>query len=279
MEFRRNIIFSAVLHATIIIAIFAVNVSVRDMTKPLRPDYLTVSLFKEMTGTTNSPVPAPSNKTRFLINAQNVKKKETASKNSSDKVDVTISANQHASISEETNMSHSAFKENESNPPEFTYTPLWKRDNPPKSPFIKGGLEGDFKMGMEGLPEQNSASQNIYKSQSGYEILESTKRRPGKGGTGNPYVIIRDAIEKAKTYPFLARKKRIEGTVITNFIINSNGYPQDIKIEKSSGSEILDSAAIKIVMKAAPFPVVDGQIAVPISFKLTNHPLSFFSSR
>jgi TonB family protein len=308
MELRRNILFSLVLHTMIILSAFAVSVSVGDMTERLHTDYLTVSLFKELTGTTSIthkstkkdeykissvivkregmdkeeialPELALSNKTRFFANSQNDKSEETVSKNSSDKVDITISANHHAGISEETKISHSNLKENESNPPKSPSIPLWKRDNPPKSPFIKGGLEGDFKMGMGGLPEQNSASQNVDKSQSGDEILESTKRRAGKGNTSNPYVLIRAAIEKARTYPFLARKKRIEGTVVIDFTINGKGYPQDIEIGKSSGSEILDSAAIKIVMKAAPFPAVDGEIAVPISFKLTGYPPSYISSR
>ncbi|MEW6215053.1 MAG: chromosome segregation protein SMC [Nitrospirota bacterium] len=34
------------------------------------------------------------------------------------------------------------------NPPESPHTPLWKRDNPPQSPFTKGGFEGDFKGGQ-----------------------------------------------------------------------------------------------------------------------------------
>lgn len=37
------------------------------------------------------------------------------------------------------------------NPLESPHTPLWKRDNPTKSPFIKGGLEGDYKGGLGGL--------------------------------------------------------------------------------------------------------------------------------
>jgi TonB family protein len=308
MELRQNILCSLVLHTMIILSSFAVSVSVGDVTERFRNDYLTVSLFKEMTGTQSIthqstkkdeneissvivkrervykkeiawPELALSNKTRFFANSQNDKSGETASKNSLDKVDITISTNHNAGISEETKISNSSLKENESNPPESPHTPLWKRDNPPKSPFIKGGLEGDFKMGMGGLPEQNSAFQNTGKSQSGNEILESIKRRAGKGNTSNPYALIRAAIEKARTYPFLARKKRIEGTVVIDFTINSKGYPQDIKIGKSSGSEILNSAAIKIVMKAAPFPAVDGKIAVPISFKLTGYPPSYISSR
>jgi protein TonB len=111
----------------------------------------------------------------------------------------------------------------------------------------------------------------IAKSQSGDKIPDNTKGGSGKDGTDSIYAFIRSAIEKVKTYPSLARKKKIEGTVITGFTINSKGYPQHIKVEKSSGSEILDSAAIKIVMKAAPFPEVDDEIVIPITFKIMDY--------
>jgi TonB family protein len=84
------------------------------------------------------------------------------------------------------------------------------------------------------------------------------------------YALITAAIEKAKTYPFLAKKKKIEGTVITAFRINAKGYPQDINIRKSSGFEILDSTAMKIVIKAAPFPHVAEPIEIPITFRITD---------
>lgn len=90
------------------------------------------------------------------------------------------------------------------------------------------------------------------------------------GNNQHLYALIRTAIEKTKTYPFLARKKKIEGTVLTGFTINNKGYPQDIKIKKSSGHEILDSAAMKIVKNSAPLPYVRGEIIVPITFKLTD---------
>jgi TonB family protein len=84
------------------------------------------------------------------------------------------------------------------------------------------------------------------------------------------YALITAAIEKAKTYPFLARKKKIEGTVIAAFSINAKGYPQDINIRKSSGFEILDSTAMKIVIKAAPFPRVAEPVEIPITFRITD---------
>ncbi len=99
---------------------------------------------------------------------------------------------------------------------------------------------------------------------------ENDRNNPDQD-TKDLFALIRNAIEKAKIYPLLARKRRIEGTVITEFTINNNGYPQDIKIKKSSGHEILDSAAMKIVRNAAPLPFVKGEIIVPISFRLTDH--------
>lgn len=90
----------------------------------------------------------------------------------------------------------------------------------------------------------------------------------GKPGAVSDYSLIRSAIEKAKTYPYLARKRKIEGRVTTEFMINSKGYPERISIVESSGYEILDSAVLGIIKKAAPFPKVEGQILIPITFSL-----------
>ena len=98
----------------------------------------------------------------------------------------------------------------------------------------------------------------------------SPPKQDDTGQIKDYYALITAAIEKAKTYPFLARKKKIEGTVIAAFRINAKGYPQDINIRKSSGFEILDSAAMKIVTKAAPFPHVVEPIEIPITFRITD---------
>lgn len=82
------------------------------------------------------------------------------------------------------------------------------------------------------------------------------------------YNSILSAIEKAKTYPFIARKKKLEGTVVAEFMININGFPERIIIKKSSGYEILDDAAMNIIKKAAPLPKTDRNIEVPITFSL-----------
>lgn len=88
---------------------------------------------------------------------------------------------------------------------------------------------------------------------------------------GNTDVIraIRAAIERAKSYPLLAKKRGLEGTVVTGFRINSKGLPEGITITKSSGYSLLDNAAKETIIKAAPLPSMTGNIEIPITFRLT----------
>ncbi|MEF9427554.1 MAG: energy transducer TonB, partial [Candidatus Mariimomonas ferrooxydans] len=79
---------------------------------------------------------------------------------------------------------------------------------------------------------------------------------------------IKNSIERVKTYPFLARKRGLEGTVRICFRVNPQGIPQNLKILKSSGYSILDTATLNIVKKAAPFPYVESPIELPVVFNL-----------
>jgi TonB family protein len=79
---------------------------------------------------------------------------------------------------------------------------------------------------------------------------------------------VRVAIERAKSYPSIARNRGIEGAVIIEFTISANGNPEDIRIVKSSGSQILDSAAKKTLLRASPFPPIKGSLEVPITFRI-----------
>lgn len=82
------------------------------------------------------------------------------------------------------------------------------------------------------------------------------------------YRMIRTAIAKALVYPALARKRGIEGAVITEFTISNRGYPENIRIIQSSGYSILDAAARETVLKASPFTAARGWIETPIIFRL-----------
>lgn len=58
-------------------------------------------------------------------------------------------------------------------------------------------------------------------------------------------------IEKRKYYP--AKAKNIEGKVKVTFTVRKDGELANVKITESSGSEILDNAAVSTLRKAAPF--------------------------
>lgn len=84
-------------------------------------------------------------------------------------------------------------------------------------------------------------------------------------------------IEKSKLYPQWAMETGIQGRVIVRFTILKNGtLEQEPQLIKSSGSEILDNAAIMAVKAAIPFPEIPESlkrdqihVELPMEFILT----------
>jgi TonB family protein len=76
------------------------------------------------------------------------------------------------------------------------------------------------------------------------------------------------AIERAKTYPRIARERGIEGTVLVRFKVLPSGTVDTVNIVRSSGAEILDEASVKTVYRAAPMPYVNGWVEVPMNYIL-----------
>jgi len=54
-------------------------------------------------------------------------------------------------------------------------------------------------------------------------------------------------------YPEQAKRQHLSGNLILDVALNPDGSTQEITIRQSSGSKILDDAAIRIVRLAAPF--------------------------
>jgi TonB family protein len=82
------------------------------------------------------------------------------------------------------------------------------------------------------------------------------------------WAVIEAAIERSKTYPRLARERGIEGIVRLRFRLAPSGAVEKIEIIESSGSELLDSASIRSVYRAAPMPFVHGWVEVPMVYVL-----------
>lgn len=93
----------------------------------------------------------------------------------------------------------------------------------------------------------------------------------------NSYLeMVRIRIEKHKGYPDAARVRKIEGSVTIRFVITSEGNVRMSKVVKTSKFRVLDTAALKAVKDAAPFPKPPGHIykgelslEIDIVFELT----------
>ncbi|MEO0230253.1 MAG: TonB family protein [candidate division WOR-3 bacterium] len=78
-------------------------------------------------------------------------------------------------------------------------------------------------------------------------------------------------IESVKQYPYIARKKGIEGTVILYVHLSKTGELKEVVLKSSSGYEILDKSAIELIKRVTPFRHSyhnDLKIEIPISYRL-----------
>lgn len=68
---------------------------------------------------------------------------------------------------------------------------------------------------------------------------------------------LRDVLEKSKVNP----RTRIAGTVVVKFKVGTNGQLLSREVASSSGSKVLDDAAVAALDRAAPFPPMPQEAA------------------
>lgn len=87
--------------------------------------------------------------------------------------------------------------------------------------------------------------------------------------------LLHDAIQKEQHYPPAALQMERQGRVTVAFILMLNGYIKNLKIVSSSGTGILDQAALNAVSKASPFLEVikhihqEDEYQIDVVFELT----------
>ncbi|BBP00703.1 energy transducer TonB [Sulfuriferula nivalis] len=78
----------------------------------------------------------------------------------------------------------------------------------------------------------------------------------------------------APVYPPLARRMKLTGTVLLRVKVDENGYPLDIAIQQTCGSDMLDQAALDAVHHWKFVPARQGNTAVsawvdvPVRFRM-----------
>ncbi len=83
-----------------------------------------------------------------------------------------------------------------------------------------------------------------------------------------------DALQRAIVYPEIARRAGIQGRVVVQIVIDTEGHPRNPQIVRSVGGG-LDEAAIKAVMQMRFTPgmqrgrPVNVQYTIPVQFRLT----------
>jgi TonB family protein len=86
-------------------------------------------------------------------------------------------------------------------------------------------------------------------------------------------VYIKDFIEKNLVYPPMARRRNVEGVVGVHFEIERNGGLTAITVDHSSGSSILDNAAVSLIKKLGPLKNITAKrkfaLNVNIAYELT----------
>ncbi|MEO5377040.1 MAG: energy transducer TonB [Magnetococcus sp. DMHC-6] len=65
---------------------------------------------------------------------------------------------------------------------------------------------------------------------------------------------VKDRVEQGWSYPTQAKEENLHGSLFIAFTINKEGQLEKIELIRSSGSPILDQAALAAVKNAAPFP-------------------------
>lgn len=87
-------------------------------------------------------------------------------------------------------------------------------------------------------------------------------------GAGRALALLRSRIQERIVYPAEAVRREQEGEVLLRIRIGSGGVPREIRVAKSSGTRILDEAARRGVVRAAPLPFIPGWFEIPVRFSL-----------
>lgn len=135
-----------------------------------------------------------------------------------------------------------------------------KKDPPAEAGMLPG----------ETLPETAPSERGNGETGAGPQSPTPGGAGDGKKGeiSSEQWQLVSTALEKAKTYPRLARERGVEGVVLVRFKVLPTGEIEKVDIVKSSGSDLLDTASVRTVYRAAPMPYVNGWVEVPISYVL-----------
>ncbi|WP_318481346.1 energy transducer TonB [Photobacterium leiognathi] len=109
------------------------------------------------------------------------------------------------------------------------------------------------------------------------EVNKKTKNQQAILGSSEPQLVSKPTFATKPSpvsYPRLAKRRGIEGTVLVEVLIGKDGKQLKQKLAKSSGASVLDKAALKAIKLWRFSPhIIDGKaiahrVQIPVRFKL-----------
>jgi len=128
-----------------------------------------------------------------------------------------------------------------------------KKPPAPERRQAKGGSGGKGKQdARRGVAKGRDAPDRKATSRSG----KTAANGAGNAAVSNyPGKIVRK-LRRSLRYPAEARRNGIRGEVHVAFVVSKSGGAGSVRIVRSSGSPVLDRAALDTVRRAAPFPAI-----------------------
>ncbi|WP_318503354.1 energy transducer TonB [Photobacterium leiognathi] len=120
-------------------------------------------------------------------------------------------------------------------------------------------------------PNNKSATKSVV------EVNKKTKNQQATLGSSEPQLVSKPTFATKPSpvsYPRLAKRRGIEGTVLVEVLIGKDGKQLKQKLAKSSGASVLDKAALKAIKLWRFSPhIIDGKaiahrVQIPVRFKL-----------
>jgi protein TonB len=148
--------------------------------------------------------------------------------------------------------------------PERIKRPVQKAENrPPEEPRKKKPLRTAARTSTPGSGGRDSADarRGVTEGKASGRAASSEDNSRQVNAAGNSAVSnypgkVVARLRRALRYPSQARSRRLNGTVLVQFVVGRSGDVGSVRLAASSGSPILDKAALATVQRAAPFPPI-----------------------
>lgn len=135
-----------------------------------------------------------------------------------------------------------------------------KEENKEKAGLVTGSLPRETTSGLEGEGTKGDLTREA-----------EQEKKLAERFLGQKLSLISEIVKKHLKYPYLARKRGWEGKVIVSFVLTKEGKVREVKVEKSSGYQVLDENTVSTLYGCAkyfPVPPVDVKVKLPVVYKL-----------